>query len=277
MIKYATFKGIRVRFSDTGKGRALVLIHGFPETLQVWEEFSIRLARHFRVIALDLPGHGETPSIGYIHSTELFAESVKTVMDSLALRRYVVVGHSMGGYVALAFAELYPDKVSGLCLFHSSVVAETADKKKDRDRVIALVKKEKKHYLNEVVTSLFAPANVSVYKEEIRELRHIAQGISLQGLVNALEGMKDRPSRDWVVEQAKYPILFIIGKKDRVFAADMLSQQAAQIQRAQTLVLESGGHMGFIEEKKICQDGLLQFVRTCFRKTGARRAKKNRV
>ncbi|HXC05461.1 MAG TPA: alpha/beta fold hydrolase, partial [Bacteroidia bacterium] len=199
MIGYAPFRQIQVRYSDTGNGRVIVLLHGFPETLNIWDEFSVKLARHFRIIAIDLPGHGETPPIGYQHSMELMAEAVKAVMDHLHLRRYVLVGHSMGGYAALAFAELYPDQLSGLCLFHSSPYSDTTEKKADREKAIALVKEDTRHYVNDVVTGLFAADNRPVFKEDIRELKRIAQSISRQGIVNALHGMKDRPKRDWVL------------------------------------------------------------------------------
>jgi pimeloyl-ACP methyl ester carboxylesterase len=266
MIKYASFRQIPVRFSDTGKGRVLVLIHGFPETLEVWEEFSVKLSRHFRVIAIDLPGHGETPCIGYVHSMELFAECIKAVMDGLGLRRYLLAGHSMGGYAALAFAELFPDSLSGLCLVHSNSLSESPEKKADRDRAIALVKKDSKHYVNELISTLFAPQNVSLFKEDIRELKHMAQGISRQGIVNALEGMKERPKRDWVLQYATYPILFIAGRHDRIVPWTLIQKQTAQVKQASVLLLENSGHMGFIEEKKLTQDCLIRFARKCFRK-----------
>jgi pimeloyl-ACP methyl ester carboxylesterase len=265
MIRYTEFRNTRVRFSDTGQGRTLVLLHGFPETLQVWDEFSVKLARHFRVIAIDLPGHGETPSIGYVHSMELFAECIKTVLDSLHLRKYVLVGHSMGGYAALAFAELYPMHLSGLCLFHSTASAESDEKKRDRERVIGLVKNGTSHYLNDVIVSLFAQEHVGDYRDDIRELKHMAQSMTAQSVINAQEGMKDRPRRDGVLKSAKYPVLFIAGKKDRIVPLQVVLDQAKGIQQAGVLVLENSGHMGFMEEKKLSQDNLLRFARKCFR------------
>src|SRR5579872_6736259 len=102
MINHADFRQVKVRFSDKGKGRVIVLLHGFLESLEIWEELAAKLSKSFRVIAIDLPGHGQTPVIGYVHSMELIAECVKAVMDFLHLKKYVVVGHSMGGYAALA-------------------------------------------------------------------------------------------------------------------------------------------------------------------------------
>jgi pimeloyl-ACP methyl ester carboxylesterase len=265
MTGYAPFRQIQIRYSDTGHGRAIVLIHGFPETMVIWDEFAVKLSRHFRIITLDLPGHGETPPIGYQHSMELMAEAVKAVMDHLHLRRYVLVGHSMGGYVALAFAELFHDQVSGLCLFHSTPYSDSTEKKADRDKAIALVKEDTRHYVNDVVTGLFAPEHRAAFKEDIRELKRIAQGISRQGIVNALQGMKERPKRDWVLQYADYPVLYILGKKDPIVPFQLVMDQTAQVKNAEVLVLEEAGHMGFIEEKNKCQDALLKFGRKCFR------------
>ncbi len=265
MIKYADFREIPVRFSDTGKGRAIVLLHGFPETLEVWDEFSVKLARHFRIIVIDLPGFGQTPCIGYIHSMELMARCVKAVMDSLGLRKYILTGHSMGGYVSLAFAEFFNDNLAGLCLFHSTSLPDSAEKKQDRDRVIEIVKKDTRHYVNEMIPTLFAAENIRYYKEDIRDLKHIAHGVSQQGIINALEGMKERPKRDWILQNARYPVLFIIGKKDVVVPFESMLKQAELVKQASILFLEESGHMGFIEEKKRTQEFLIQFARKCFR------------
>ena len=132
------------------------MLHGFLGSHEVWSGFIKKLSKKFRVIAIDLPGHGETPAIGYYHSVELLAQSVKAVLDTAGVRRYVIAGHSMGGYTALAFAELYSENVSGLCLFNSTSHADSEEKKKEREKVIQLVKREHKHYVAEVITSLFA-------------------------------------------------------------------------------------------------------------------------
>src|ERR1700741_4960780 len=101
MLETAEFKKIKVTYNDTGKGRVLVLLHGFLGSREIWSDFSKKLSRRFRVISIDLPGHGKTPSIGYYHSMELLAQSVKAVLDKIGVRRYVIAGHSMGGYTAL--------------------------------------------------------------------------------------------------------------------------------------------------------------------------------
>lgn len=265
MIRYANFRGTKVRYSDKGKGRALVLLHGFPESLQIWDEFSEELSKHFRVIAIDLPGFGETPPIGFIHTMDLMAECAKAVMDGLGYRKYVVTGHSMGGYVALAFAELYPKNVSGLCIFHSSALPDSEEKKNDRTRAVEIVKKDQKHYVNELINKLFAPANVPEFEEEIRELKEIAQNTPAQGIINALLGMRDRPDRQQILKNADFPIQFIIGKEDQVMPFQVLSEQARLCKHGTVLVLENCGHMGFYEARTKTQKGLLKFTRKCFR------------
>jgi pimeloyl-ACP methyl ester carboxylesterase len=107
MLKTTQFKKGTVTFSDTGKGRAVVLLHGFLGSHKIWNSTIESLSKSFRVIAIDLPGHGDTDCFGYVHTSELIAKAVKAVMDSLRLKKYVIVGHSMGGYAGLAFADLF--------------------------------------------------------------------------------------------------------------------------------------------------------------------------
>lgn len=247
---FAEFKKSKVHYTDTGKGRVLVLLHGFLSSHEVWSEFVKRLSKKFRVIAIDLPGHGATPSIGYYHSMELLAQSVKAVLDKAGVRRYIIAGHSMGGYVGLTFAELYPENVSGLCLFNSTSYADSEEKKKERDKVIRLVKKEHKHYVAEVVTSLFAPENISKIPNEVEKVKKIAIKITQQSIINSLEGMKERKSRDLILKFAEFPILFIIGKKDGVINYETMYTQMALCKYPSVLMLENSGHMGFYEAPK---------------------------
>ena len=265
MLKFFEFRKIKIRYSEKGKGRALVLIHGFPESLEIWNEFSENLAKHFRVIAIDLPGFGETASIGYIHSMELMAECVKKLMDDLGYRKYVLCGHSMGGYVTLAFAELFEKNVSGISLFHSNAFADSDEKKKDRTRAIDLVKKDAKHFVNELVNKLFAESNKELFKNEIEEIRKICQSTKKEGIINALAGMRDRKDRQHILKSANYPIQFILGKQDVVMPFDALAKQVDLCKNPTLTVLEKSGHMGFIEEKEKAQKALLKFTRKAFR------------
>lgn len=265
-MPYAAFKKIKVYYNDSGKGRVIVLLHGFLGSHEIWSEFIKTLSAKFRVIAIDFPGHGETSSIGYYHSMELLAQCVKTVLNKIGVRRYIIAGHSMGGYAALAFAELYPENVSGLCLFHSMSYCDPELKKKERERIIRLVKKDHKHYIAEVVTSLFAPENLEKNKKEVQNVKRIAGSVSKQSIINSLEGMKERKSREMILKFSEYPILFIIGKKDSVINYETMYSQIGLCRYPSVLMLDTVGHMGFYEAPEETVKELELFALRCFRK-----------
>jgi pimeloyl-ACP methyl ester carboxylesterase len=171
----------------------------------------------------------------------------------------------MGGYAALAFAELFPDNISGLCLFNSTSYADSDDKKKDRERVIRLVKKEHKHYVAEVVSSLFAPDNLSKLSKEVNKAKHIAEQVNRQSIINSLEGMKERKSRDLILKFAEYPILFIVGKKDTAINFETMYPQFGLCKFPEVLMLEDCGHMAMFEESKKTVKMLSSFAGRCFR------------
>lgn len=261
--------GAKVRYADVGKGRVVVLLHGFLESLEVWfgNGFAQALAKKYRVIAIDLPGHGKSECIGYVHRMERMAAVVKGVMDELKLRRYTVVGHSMGGYVALAFAEKYPAHVCGLCLFHSTSYADTEAKKIERERAIRLVKKSPTKYTNALIANLFALANVRYFKNEITWLKRMAAKTKKQGIVACLEGMKIRKNRENILRYAEFPVMIIAGTRDNVIPFEMSEKQVGLASDSRFLALEKTGHMGFIEAKEISLKKLKAFCGYTFRKS----------
>lgn len=258
---YTTFRKAKIRYSDEGKGRAVVLLHGFPENIGIWKEFSAALSKSFRVICIDLPGMGESESIGYVHTMDLMAQCVHSVMRQLNLRRYVVVGHSMGGYVGLAFAELFPENLRGLCLFHSSAFADSDEKKRDRDKASEVAKKHTKQFVKAFAANLFADPK----DPNIKKLQQLTAGTSARGIVAALQGMKLRPSREIVLKFAPYPVLFILGRKDKVIDWEKIQPQTEIPPHKQVLTLENAAHMGFYEAPKQTLKAIRRFAYTCFR------------
>ena len=264
MVKTAAFKNSTVSFSDHGKGRVVVLLHGYLGSKEIWEKNIPELAKTFRVIAIDLPGHGQTPCFGYVHSMELMAKCVKKVMDSLRLKKYVIIGHSMGGYAGLAFAELYPENLCGLCLCHSTALPDSEEKKKDRTRAIKLVKANKRVYTKDTIKNLFATKNLKYLKDEVSFATKIALSVSKQGAVAALEGMKDRPNRDIILGMVSYPVMMIIGEHDNILPYESLLAQSQTIRNKHVLVLEHDGHMGFLESPLVVNKSVKKFIRKCF-------------
>ena len=145
MQKSISFKKATISFSDIGKGTAVVLLHGFLENTSMWKDVIPQLSKRNRIIAIDLLGHGKSDCLGYVHSMELFAESVAAVLKHLRIRKCVVVGHSLGGYVALAFAEKYPQKIKGICLMNATSIEDDAERKTLRLRANKMIQKNFPH------------------------------------------------------------------------------------------------------------------------------------
>lgn len=247
-----------------GRGRCVVLLHGFLGSSEVWEKIIPYLSKSFKVICIDLPGHGRSDCFGYAHSMEFMAEAVHAVLKHFRIKTCVMVGHSMGGYVSLAFAHKYPSYLKGLCLFHSTAYPDTEEKKKDRHRAIQIIKSNPKLFVKPMIKNLFSERNRRYLKEEIQWATKIALRTSPQGMIAALIGMRDRPSYIRVLKEAPYPIMIIIGKQDQVLPYSSLLEQCALIPHKHCLLLEYDGHFGQLENPHATGRALRTFARQCF-------------
>jgi pimeloyl-ACP methyl ester carboxylesterase len=261
------FKNGRIHFTSKGKGRTIVLLHGFLEANEVWFEVQTRLAKSFRVIAIDLPGFGQSDCFGYVHTMELMAQSVKSVLDSLRLKRVVILGHSMGGYVGLAFAELFPEYVRGLGLINSGAYADSEEKKLGRKRAITALKANHNVYIHQTIENLFAPKNVKYLKDKVNAVKRIAMKTPTRGIVAALEGMHDRINREIILKFADFPILFIFAELDRVLPYESITEQIKLCQYPHVLFSEYDGHMSFLESPETTIKAMRRFTRIAFSKT----------
>ncbi|SDX96931.1 Pimeloyl-ACP methyl ester carboxylesterase [Lutibacter oricola] len=257
-----SYKNSTVNFTSTGKGSAIILLHGFLENNTMWNTTVVQLSKNFRVICIDLLGHGESENLGYVHTMEEQAKMVKAVLNSLRLRKYVLVGHSMGGYIALAFSKLFSNNVKGLCLMNSTALPDTEEKKINRDRGIIAVKQNYKTFIRIAIPMLFSEENRSVFSKEIKSITKEALKISTQGITAALEGMKIRKDQTSIYKTAKFPIQMIIGKQDPALDYNSLIEQT---KNTSVKVIEyPDGHMSHIENEKDLIETLLKFAKQCF-------------
>lgn len=258
---YIFHKNTKVYFSDSGKGNAVVLLHGFLENSTMWNSISQELSKKYRVICIDLLGHGLTESHGYIHAMEDQAEMVKAVLSNLKLRKYILIGHSMGGYVALSFAKLFPKNVKGICLMNSTALPDSEEKKLNRDRAIKAVKQNHKTFVRIAIPMLFSEKNRAIFTSEIKEITNEALKISPQGIIAALEGMKIRENLTKIYKEATFSIQLIIGKQDPALDYNSLIQQT---KNTDVQVVEfPDGHMSHIENKNALITSLFYFVKNC--------------
>lgn len=211
----------------------------------MWGKLAAVCLSKYRVIAIDLLGHGESGSIGYIHLMEDHADAVFAVLQYLKIKKCAIIGHSMGGYVALAFAELYPEKVSRLVLQNSTAMADSTEKKTNRNRAIVAVKKDYNSFINLSIANLFAESNREKCSSEITSTKTEALKTPLQSVVAALEGMKIRPDRQLLFHQSKIPITLILGTEDPVLPIDEHTRQVEGT--SASLKIVEGGHMSHFE------------------------------
>lgn len=242
------YKNIPIYYRDQGQGREVVLLHGFLETSSMWEDLMATLETSHRVITIDLLGHGQTGCLGYIHTMEMMADAVVFVLEQLNVNNCYVIGHSMGGYVALALADAYPQKVYGLCLMNSTPFADSLERQINRDRAIKVVKQNPRGFIRMSIVNLFHPENKEQFVDEMESLVLESMDLPLQGIVAALEGMKIRKDRGEVFKKLKADKLIILGHKDPVLEFNNLDSELKKIGiKSQEL---PGGHMAHIENKK---------------------------
>ena len=255
------FKNTKISFSTKGKGTAVVLLHGFLENVTMWNSTIEALSKRNRVISIDLLGHGKTECLGYVHSMELIAESVVAVLKHLRIRKSIFIGHSMGGYVALAFAEKNPEKVKGFCLMNSTSIADDNERKLLRARANKLVPNNFKNMVQLSFTNLFSEESRVTFKGEMKAALHEALQTSIQGYIACQEGMKIRPNREHVLQNLSCKKLLIIGKKDPVLDLEASLEEAKKC--GMEKVIFNDGHMSHIENKEALINVLKQFVKSC--------------
>ena len=258
-MKQIHYKNTTISYSDSGKGTAVVLLHGFLENKTMWKDLVPISSQKNRVITIDLLGHGATGCLGYVHSMENNAEIIKAVLSHLRIRKVIFVGHSMGGYVALAFAELYPAAVKGLVLLNSTSKEDSAERKHNRDRAIKAVKQNYVNFVRLSIANLFSENNRERLENEIENVKLEALKTTLQGIVASLEGMKIRKNREFILRESEFPKLLILGEKDGVL---IYKDNLAQLENTDVkLVTFQDGHMSHIENKEELEKTLLGFLR----------------
>lgn len=247
-MKTLLYKNTNISYSDSGQGQTIVWLHGFLENKKMWEEYDRLFSKHYRVITIDLLGHGQSDCLGYVHTMEDNARVVHEILAHLKIDRATIIGHSMGGYVGLAFAELFPNQVDKLVLLNSTSKEDSAEKKINRSRAIKAVKQNYVNFVSLAIGNLFSENNRIRLEKEIETVKIEALKTPLQGIVASLEGMKIRKDRVTILQQKLFPILLILGKKDPVLNYEESLSQLADTNTK--LVYFEDGHMSHIENKE---------------------------
>ncbi|WP_417874538.1 alpha/beta fold hydrolase [Xanthomarina gelatinilytica] len=251
-------KGIQVFYTDQGYGKPIVLLHGFLESSNMWTPLIPDLLKTHRVITIDLLGHGLTGCLGYVHSMELMAETVNAVLNHLNIENKTIIGHSMGGYVALAMAEKNPNSMQGLCLMNSTFLPDSEERKMLRTRANLMAQTNFDNLVRMSFTNLFSLKSKETHKQELEIALTEALKTSVQGYMAANEGMKLRTDKTQLFRTLPTKKLLIIGKKDPILDADSVKKQ---LKGTDVDIVElTEGHMSHIENKEELTYNIMHFI-----------------
>lgn len=251
-------KGIDVFYSDHGHGTAIILLHGFLENSTMWDTALPVLTKNNRVICIDLLGHGKSNCLGYVHTMELMAEAIEAVLKHLRLRKYYMIGHSMGGYVALSFAERNPNRLKGLCLMNSTYKADDNARRALRSRANKMVQTNFENMVKMSFSNLFSKSSKKLYESKFKAALTEALKTPVQGYIACQEGMRLRTSKKDLFLSLDCNKLIILGEKDSNIDSEEL---ITEIQDTTiNMVIFSEGHMSHIENEGDFLHSIMHFI-----------------
>lgn len=247
-------------FQEQGTGPTLILLHGFPMNSQVWDNFRIILSKEFKIITIDLPGLGDSPILKTPFTIDDVASHILTWLDEKGINNCVIIGHSLGGYVALSMVEKDAKKFAGLVLLHSTAFPDSEEKKQSRLKVIEFIDK------NGVLafTSNFIP---TLFADQSHPAIETVKSISIKSSALAVKSytiaMKNRPSRINTLKEFKKPILFLAGEKDGGIPTETILQQSSVALNSEVHVLKNVAHMGMFEAPDTLANLISTFTKKC--------------
>ncbi len=251
-----------VHVCDSEQGeKCVVLLHGYLESMLVWDDFIPLLYKDVRVVTLDLPGHGISMVTGDIHTMEFLADTLAATLEKLNIERCTLVGHSMGGYVAAAFCAKYPGMLDAVVMFHATPNADSEEKRAKRDQEIKLIAAGKKEAIAHIAPAArFAADNrhrLAPYIDECTEIILITED---EGILAILRGMRERKDHNEMFQQSTVKQLFIFGEKDEYIPLELAQSIEANHPQAKILWLKHSGHMGFIEEPEVTAQAIIDIA-----------------
>jgi pimeloyl-ACP methyl ester carboxylesterase len=260
MQKTILYKNHPVYYSVSGEGRAVVLIHGFAEDGNIWKYQVPDLEQYCKLIIPDLPGSGKSTGWEDL-SMESLADSVRMILKEENINQAIVIGHSMGGYVTLAFAEKYPELLRSFGLFHSTAYADTEEKKATRRKSIEFIKTHGSYeFLKQSSPNTFSTASREKHPEKVNELIEDYKDFNPDAMISYYEAMIKRPDRTQVLKDFTKPILFIIGQHDNAIPLNDSLQQCHLPVFSYIYILKQSGHMGMWEEATESNHVLKEFL-----------------
>lgn len=237
-----------IHFYEGGDGPTIVLLHGLPENAGLWRKVAPALSRLHHLIIPDLPGSGSTPLPNEPLTIELMAEKIQALLLEKGVGKYTLAGHSMGGYVALAMLEKFPENIGCMALVHSTAKADSEEKKEQRAKAVSLLRKGgKDEYLRLSIQKLFAPEYLKAHPRVFEEQLRRAAEMPAETLALYNEALAARPDRTSLLREAQIPFQWILGAEDQVIPTDDVLPLVAQPPLSFLSLYKGVGHLSMIE------------------------------
>ena len=233
-------------FEVEGKGKSFVFLHGFLENHLIWNNLRKNLEKDAQIVTIDLPGHGNSAVMDETATMETMADAVIEVLDELNIAQATFIGHSMGGYVTCALADLYPERVENIVLINSSTLPDDDAKKNQRLRACETAKKNFNALVSFSMPTLFAAHHRDNFTEELKFVKEIALKTPIEGVCAALKGMRERPDRSSILYDYKGGIYIIVGMNDETVNPELFLTLIPDLPNIHLYKFD-GGHMAFIE------------------------------
>lgn len=249
--------GIELAYEILGQtGHPLVLIHGFGLDHTIWMDMASKYLRNQRVILPDVRGHGGSEAPAGVYRMSLLAKDIVHLLEYLGINKASICGHSMGGYIALAFAEKYPERLAGLGLITSRSNADSEEKREGRYRMAELVQKRGAVALAESLSP-----RLTAGETLIQETRHLIAKTAPTGIVGALQGMAERPDRTELLSRISVPALVVAGEDDQIINLEEAGKMAQLLPKGKLFNLSGAGHLPMKETPAALAEGLNDLVK----------------
>jgi pimeloyl-ACP methyl ester carboxylesterase len=265
-MPYLQFQTKRIFYRIEGEGKPVFLLHGFAEDGNIWNQQIEALKENNLLVVPDLPGSGNSEMLDWECNLKDYADVVNAIANEVVFKndlskQICLIGHSMGGYITLAFAEKYPELLNSLGLFHSSAFADTEEKKLTRKKAIDFIKKNGTElFLKTSIPNLFTEETKKQHPQLIKQLFELAKNIPAEVLIQYYEAMILRPDRTSVLRNFEKPVLFIIGKYDNSVPLQSSLEQCYLPPVSVVHILENSAHMGMFEEPELSNFFLKDFL-----------------
>lgn len=254
--------GFQMAYSQSGQGIPLLFVHGYPLNHRMWQPQMEGLARHARLLSVDLRGHGESQAVPGPYSMDMFAEDLNAFLDALAIHQPIVLcGLSMGGYIAFAFRRKYPSRLAGLILTATRAAADSAEARQGRDQAAELARQKGVAAIAEsMLPRLLSPTTTQNRPEVVSLALQIMRQTSLEGILGDLEALKTRPDSSSTLQQLDIPTLFLPGADDNIIPLQEAQAMHAALAGSRLVVIPEAGHLPNLENPQAFNQAVIEFL-----------------